>query len=627
MAELKCIYGQDKTEGLVLIFVHGLGGDLYKTWMSNSKDEATFWLDWVAEECDCPTWTLNYDASLSAWKDNAMPLPDQGDSVLDCLVSEPKLNNRPLLLIGHSLGGLVIKTAIISGLTKGIERYRKLIECVRGVVFIATPHKGSELADLVQAVKFLFRTNEQVGDLTLHNPYLRNLHQQFLARYNDSPFPVRTFAERKPVSLGKGFFGKIITKMVVDSDSAEPHVPNEIATPLSEDHFSICKPKNREAQIHKSLIAFIREVINDREKSAPPSPSIPEVTPTIFNVPVPRNPFFTGRSDILAKLHEALQNENEIAIKPSDKATALSGLGGVGKTQTVAEYAYRYQDEYSAVLWVLADGKDLLRSSFAQLSVLLGFKAEKQDDQILAVQSWLRNNNGWLLIFDNAETLELLTAAQELLPTNEKGHMLFTTRAQAVGRLALVSVDCFDDDTGAVFLLRRSNPKQLRDLATVEAIKPCVEESDWRTAIELVHELGGLALAIDQAGAYIEQTECCLEGYLSRYRNNAALMLNERGGYVHSKDHPEAVYKTFLLAAENAKSRSELAYEILLDSALLHPDGISEKLYADCNPLDLDKALAALKDYSLIQRVQVEDRKFFTVHRLVQVVIRDVCDG
>ena len=142
-----------------------------------------------------------------------------------------------------------------------------------------------------------------------------------------------------------------------------------------------------------------------------------------------------------------------------------------------------------------------------------------------------------------------------------------------------------------------------------------------------MHELGGLALAIDQAGAYIEQTECGLDGYLSRYRTNAAVMLQERGGYVHSADHPVAVYKTFLLAAENAKSRSALAYEILLDSALLHPDGISEKLYTDCDPLDLDKALATLKDYSLIQRVQVEERKFFTVHRLVQVVIRDVCDG
>lgn len=343
----------------------------------------------------------------------------------------------------------------------------------------------------------------------------------------------------------------------------------------------------------------------------------------IFNVPIPRNPFFTGRGDILAKLHEALQSKNAIAIKPSEKATALSGLGGVGKTQTVAEYAHRYKCEYSAVLWVLSDGTDLLRSSFAQLSVLLGFKAEKQDDQILAVQSWLRNNSGWLLIFDNAETLEILTAAKELLPIDAPGHVLFTTRAQATGNLTAVTVDCFDEETGAVFLVRRSKLVD-KDLATVEQVRPNLSDDNWQTAITLVHELGGLALAMDQAGAYIEQTDCGLDGYLLRFRNNAPAMLKERQ-YVHSTDHPEAVYRTFLLAAENAKSRSELAYEILLDSALLHPDGISEKLYTDCDPLDLDKALATLKDYSLIQRVP--ERQLFTVHRLVQVVIRDVCDG
>lgn len=231
----------------------------------------------------------------------------------------------------------------------------------------------------------------------------------------------------------------------------------------------------------------------------------------IFNVPIPRNPFFTGRSDILAKLHEALQSKNEIAIKPSEKATALSGLGGVGKTQTVAEYAHRYQVEYSAVLWVLADGKDLLRSSFAQLSELLGFKAEKQDDQILAVQSWLRNNDGWLLIFDNAETLELLTAARDLLPINANGHVLFTTRAQATGTLHSETVDCFDDDTGTVFLLRRSKLVAM-NLATLEEVRPRVADNGWQTATTLVHELGGLALAIDQAGAYIEQTDCGLGG-------------------------------------------------------------------------------------------------------------------
>lgn len=669
MAKLKCIYEQDKDEGLVLIFVHGLGGDLYKTWMSDPKNKDTFWPSWVAKDCNCTVWTLGYDANLSAWTDSAMPLPDQGDSVLELLVSEPKLKNRPLLLIGHSLGGLVIKTAIISGLTKGVVRYCELVDSICGVVFIATPHKGSELANLATAVKFLLKTNAQVGDLTLHNPHLRSLHQQFLAQYNNSSFPVRTFAERKPVSISKGFIGKLKTQMVVDPDSAEPHVANEIAIPLEEDHFSICKPQDREAQIYKSLITFVNEIksnpqaentndhssVGNRTSNVTQEQGVyaegnikggnvaggdinmtthiynstietskPENKPAfIFNVPIARNPFFTGRGDILADLHEILQKDNEIAIKPSEKATALSGLGGVGKTQTVAEYAHRYKNDYSAVLWVLADGKDLVRQSFAGLSALLGFNLEKQDEQILAVQSWLVEHQGWLLIFDNAETLEVLTAAQDLLPASFDGHVLFTTRAQATGALASVSVDCFDDDTGAVFLLRRCKVV-VRELVDLDAIQAKVSADDWQAATTLVHELGGLALAIDQAGAYIEQTGCGLAGYLQRYLNNAAVMLKERG-FVQSADHPEAAYKTFLLAMENAKARSKLAYEILLDSALLHPDGISEKLYFDCEPLELDKALEALKDYSLIQRVV--DKSVFTVHRVVQVVIRDVCDG
>ena len=342
-----------------------------------------------------------------------------------------------------------------------------------------------------------------------------------------------------------------------------------------------------------------------------------------FNVPIPRNLYFTGREDFLIKLHEALNDKHEVVVKPTQRAKAISGLGGVGKTQTVAEFAHRYQAEYSAVLWVTADGKDLLRSNFAGLSTLLGFKAEKQDDQILDVQSWLRNNTDWLLIFDNAETLDILTAAKGLLPTDAKGHVLFTTRAQATGSLASVTVDCFDDDTGAVFLLRRSKLVAM-ELSTIEEVRPNIPNNGWETATALVHELGGLALAIDQAGAYIEQTGCGLAGYLERFRKSAAELLKYRGAE-SDDDHPEAVYKTFLLAWHKAQERHPLVDDILCMSAFLHPDGIPEEIFASYEPLELDKALAALKDYSLINRLMAE--RMFTVHRLVQVVVRDVHHG
>lgn len=64
--------------------------------------------------------------------------------------------------------------------------------------------------------------------------------------------------------------------------------------------------------------------------------------PSLWNVPYRRNPFFTGREEILHKLHTLLHSDK---TAPLAQAQALSGLGGIGKTQTVIEYAHRYCGE------------------------------------------------------------------------------------------------------------------------------------------------------------------------------------------------------------------------------------------------------------------------------------------
>jgi len=329
MAKLECIHGKDLTEGLALIFVHGLGGDSNETWTHNPKDPAAFWPRWVAEDCGCQTWTLSYDASLSAWKDNAMPLPDQGDAVLDCLASNTEINHRPLLLIGHSLGGLLIKTLIVSGHSKGVARYQALIELVCGVVFIATPHNGSQLANLAQAIKLFLLTNEQVGNLIRGNTHLRNLHQQFLAQQKKQEFRVRTFAEGKPMLLGRKVrgFRLGIDIMVVDPNSAEPHIPGDIAIPLPEDHLSICKPKDRNEQIHQSLVSFIREIAGSAT-ILPASPDqAPGNIPSLHSnrLPSTTGQFF-GRAAELTLLTDSL-NDSQTAI------VQFIAAGGTGKTK------------------------------------------------------------------------------------------------------------------------------------------------------------------------------------------------------------------------------------------------------------------------------------------------------
>ena len=73
---------------------------------------------------------------------------------------------------------------------------------------------------------------------------------------------------------------------------------------------------------------------------------------TTHNLPFPTNPAFTGRAAELKKLHEELQKRVEVAVT---QTVAVHGLGGVGKTQLVVEYAWKHLGDYDAVLWVKAD--------------------------------------------------------------------------------------------------------------------------------------------------------------------------------------------------------------------------------------------------------------------------------
>src|SRR2546421_425631 len=151
-----------------------------------------------------------------------------------------------------------------------------------------------------------------------------------------------------------------------------------------------------------------------------------------WNVPLRRNPFFTGREPVFTQIHRLLHAGTTAALS---QPPAISGLGGIGKTQTAVEYAYRYRDDYQYVLWVQANTAEALLTNFVALARLLHLPEKDAREQQLTVQAlnqWLETHSGWLLIFDNADDLALL---QDYLPAGTTGHVLLTTRAQAMGGL------------------------------------------------------------------------------------------------------------------------------------------------------------------------------------------------
>src|SRR6266849_4648526 len=152
-----------------------------------------------------------------------------------------------------------------------------------------------------------------------------------------------------------------------------------------------------------------------------------------WNVPLRRNPFFTGREPIFTQIHKLLHAGKTAALS---QPPAISGLGGIGKTQTAVEYAYRYRDAYQFVLWVQANTSETLLSNFVALAGLLKLPEQDAQEQQIVVQAlkqWLETHSGWLLIFDNADDLALV---QDYLPAGNTSHILLTTRAQAMGGLA-----------------------------------------------------------------------------------------------------------------------------------------------------------------------------------------------
>src|SRR6266581_9706779 len=380
------------------------------------------------------------------------------------------------------------------------------------------------------------------------------------------------------------------------------------------------------------IVQGIRASINDLTNTGKtPNPAILSDTTSsgttqvpIWNVPYQRNLLFTGREDVLKKLYDALRAGKTAALA---QPQAISGLGGIGKTQTAVEYAYRYRDDYKDVLWVKAETEVSINADFVTIASLLDLPEKLEQDQhkiVEAVKRWFQEHTDWLLILDNADDIAMV---QGFIPLGSKGQILLTTRAHATGRIAKrIEVEKMDPDEGAIFLLHRA--KLLDPDASLET----ATRTEQDTAREIVKAMDGLPLALEQAGAYIEETECGLQGYLRLYREQGVRLLKEHGEF--APDHPEPVATTWSLAFKNVEQANPAAAELLRFCAFLAPDTIPEELFsesaADLGPTlepvasdisSLNAAIRELLKYSLVHRDS--ETNTLSIHRLVQEVLKD----
>jgi tetratricopeptide (TPR) repeat protein len=321
----------------------------------------------------------------------------------------------------------------------------------------------------------------------------------------------------------------------------------------------------------------------------------------VFMVPLARNPFFEGREAEITTLHQALHAGKSALI-----SQAISGLGGVGKTQMAAEYAYRFRSEYKCVLWTPADSVVAIETGYRDIARALQLPerdAGEADAVSRAVRRWLADNTGYLLVFDNADHPEVV---KPFLPEKAGGHILLTSRSRqfaALGDIATLRLPVLDHAAAADFLLRR--------IYRGEA------SASERTAIEdLVQELDGLPLALELAASFIVETGTGVGRYLQQFRKNREVLLR-RTGPVRS-DYRETVLTTWKPNFDAIAGEYPASAELLRISAFLAPDAIPFELFNETGASP--EALLPLERYSLVT-VETEERTF-SLHRLVQEVIK-----
>src|SRR5207302_1089979 len=163
-------------------------------------------------------------------------------------------------------------------------------------------------------------------------------------------------------------------------------------------------------------------------------PRFPSAFPPVWNVPERRITAFVGREHLLKKLEERLVEADAAVV-----IEAITGLGGVGKTQLALEWAFRYRSRYDLVWWVQAEEPATLIAEYAALAKELKLPEGEYPDQALAlsaVRRALEEKGRWLLVLDGAEgpstTVDRagpLKKLRDFIPrAGTAGHVLITSR-------------------------------------------------------------------------------------------------------------------------------------------------------------------------------------------------------
>ena len=367
-----------------------------------------------------------------------------------------------------------------------------------------------------------------------------------------------------------------------------------------------------------------------------------EKIPYVFDAPE-RNPYFSGRTREFLKLerllkYEDTEHEEKVCI------AAVCGMGGIGKTSLVTEYAHKMKNYYQGgVYWFSAEDDTFFERSVnntaLKLGALLGtfdltltntlLKISQTSEPCLVVLDCLDQLNLTpnILKFLSDLSRQRISAACVLL--TRRSESLLIEDVSSLAKERCLSLTCLEVEEAKQFLFQRTEIS--------------ADENASNVAQKIAEELGGLPLALEQAGACIKSTGCSLTDYFEQYHKEHLKLLERkkaRPASVYEAPERLAVHTTWLLNISHIKESPDgmSAIRLMNAFAFLNPTEIEQELVNVGEPPIEDEAfrdclsshfgcrtvVKLLTDFSLFKYVHVHS---VSTHRLVQELVRENLDA
>ncbi|KAF4418794.1 Protein SERAC1 [Colletotrichum fructicola Nara gc5] len=618
-----------------IVAVHGLNGHREHTWTASGGKH---WLrDFLPTDLpNARVLCWGYDANTHSNSGVSIQyLYDHARELVADLARKrglTKSRERPIIFVVHSLGGIVVKSALIHSDTAregALAEHRSIKTSTHGILFMGTPHQGGNGVQLgrvlVNVASIFVSANDRLlRHLERDSEWLQQQLGQYgpISRDFVTKFAYEVF--ETPTPLGKITVVPRASAVVPGQADGEP-----IA--IHADHINMVKFASKEdpsyvkvSEVLQIMVANAGSNIRSRWETeervtrARIGNETPEkLSGPFYSIPFPDNKGFVGRSETLQVLHSMLFHGN-------CQSVALCGLGGIGKTQVALKLAYLIKEErpeYS-IFWVPASSKETFNEAYLAIARKLGVRDTDENDLRIALREHLSSPDSgkWLLIIDNADDEGVLYEAEDgldrlydCLPQSDEGVTLFTTRFSRVATSVA---------GGNVVDLASMSFNEASDFMKQSLVKDLYEEAT--VLKELLGDLTYLPLAIAQAAAYMNENRTPMQEYLCLLRNTNQDMIELLSSNFHDrtrnkdKNSQNPVATTWFISFNKIHECNPQAAELLMFLSYIEPKGIPRSIMPKLSSeQQLTAAIGTLCAYAFI--TQRGRTKVYDMHRLVHI--------